>query len=190
MNKKNNLNALLILLLITLTLGCSNNDVKETGSINNEIDYKMVYTESIENKNKIKVDQLDISYSKEVGNGLIAHILFSSNSINYEAIALSQLNDSGTPQIVDLNITKTDTTVPFTHMEMTGEMDDVVYHIYSGIINNEDITNIELTLFNDTVISLNKSELNTYSYVRLNDSDGRLRSLEGFDVQGKLIYKY
>lgn len=178
---------LINIFLVVSILGCSSEEPKK---INDEIDYTHFYRTNIESSNKLKVNQIDISYSKEVGKGLIAQVIFFSDSIKYEAIILSNLNDSGRPEIVDINTEKVDTTVPFTHMEMAGGLEDVVYQIYAGSINDDDITDIELTLLNDTVISVKKSELDTYSYVRLNDPDGRLRSLEGFNSKGKSIYKY
>lgn len=94
-------------------------------------------------------------------------------------------------KILDKNYDVIKHDLPFTHMEMSGIINNGRYHIISGYINNNDIAYIKLNFLNGLLVKLEKSEANSYAYVIIDEEEGSvINKIEGYSTDGKLIYQY
>jgi hypothetical protein len=197
---------LIVLNMLIMLTGCSSNKnisqeaqsniAKASPSIKNEDNSFVKYENALKNKidlsTKQDINNLNITFSKEVENGYISQLIFSTkNGVKYEGVDYAVHDKYDNWNIIDENITPIDLKVPFTHMETSGTTKEGLNYIaISGVINDKNIASVKITYFDKHIVQVMKSELNqTYAFIRT-DSNKGANKMEGYSKANKLIYSY
>lgn len=181
--------AIAMVCFVLLIAGC--NRKQPVDKVSNEV--FLEYSELIKNNFQKEIEQhitsFSIAYTKDSIYGDLSYVLFASDKDKFEG---SVLVDKSHKKVLYQAINKVDDSVPFTKLEMSGLINKKGrYHIVSGYINDKDISNIIIKFSSGLVINNNKSDLNTYSYVYIDEPEGNIVvGVEGINNDGKKIFAY
>ncbi|WP_027086300.1 hypothetical protein [Cohnella panacarvi] len=181
--------AILALFWTQIILGCSThvNSVSDTKEVFQE--YKQLIKNSFEDELKQNLKSINLVYTKDSTYGDLSYVLFSTQDNDYEG---SVIVDRNHQEILFQTLNKIDKSVPFTKLEMSGLINNKGrYHIISGFIRDDEITDIVIKFSTGLIVNVTKSEENTYSYVLIDEPEGNIViGVEGINKDGEQIFAY
>jgi hypothetical protein len=138
-------------------------------------------------KNDVDVDKIQILFSKETEIGMLTYFTFINKNKDYEGLAA--FSDNTALEIRNIAYEVIDRSVPMTHLELSASKDNGAFRIIGGQINSDKINYVNISFFNGTLAKVLKSEVNSYTYVDIENSGG-VNSIKAFGLNDELVFEY
>jgi hypothetical protein len=189
----------ILLILVSTLFGCSldthNNlsskDIYKKIKIDNENSFIELLNKEVKNKYPYS-DSYKTTEILNVDSSVFIKFIFTSDNDLYEGFAYA-INENEYGQLAELEITKVDKDVPFTHMEIVNSLKDNSgrkFKNVSGYINDKSIEEIRIIHKDNSIISIKiEKDQNTYMDYVIGDINN-IREISAYGNNSKLIYSY
>lgn len=177
--------ALSLICVVIVLSGCNNK--KDEIISHKSSPYEEILTSRLSSEVGYDISKIEFLFSYDSQIGVFSLIRFKSSKKDYEGVSV--ISDSGENKIKHLIYNEIDRSVPFTHIDFSTAEGDHVFRMVGGQINSVEISYVNISFYNGSLVKVLKSEMNSYAYVDIDDNGG-VSGIKGYNVHDELIFEY